>query len=57
MKIWLEKPLIFRGGLVVQVQQSGTGRKYGLEILHQCSKRVKAKSKKVMGTKSYVVPL
>ena len=42
---------------MVQVQQSGTGRKYGLEILHQCSKRVKAKSKKVMGTKSYVVPL
>ena len=35
--------------LLVQVQQVGTGTSYGLEILHQCNKRVKAKSQKIWG--------
>ena len=35
---------------MVQVQ----GAKYGLGIWHQCAKRVKIKSQKVLGTNSYV---
>ena len=38
----------------VQVQQFGTGTSYKLEILHQCSKRVKIKCQKVLGANSYV---
>ena len=37
-----------------QVQQFGTGIRYGLEILHQFNKRVKTKSQKVLGANSYV---
>ena len=35
--------------LLVRVQQFGTGIKNDLEVLHQCSKRVKTKSQKVLG--------
>ena len=31
-----------------------TGTRYKLEILHQCGKRVKAKSQKVLGANPYV---
>ena len=31
-----------------------TGTRYGLENLHQCGKRVKTKSQKVLGFNSYV---
>ena len=40
--------------LLVEVQQRGTGTTYGLEILHQSGKRVKTKSKKVLGATSFV---
>ena len=39
---------------LVQVQQFETGTRYGLKILHQCGKRVKTKSQKVLGTNSNV---
>ena len=42
------------GVLLVQAQQFGTGTKNDLEILHQCSKRVKTKSQKVLGANSYI---
>ena len=34
--------------LLVQVQQFGTRTRYGLEILHQCGKRVKTKNQEVL---------
>ena len=40
--------------LLVQAQQFGTGTKNDLEILHQCSKRVKTKRQKVFGANSYI---
>ena len=42
------------GVVLVQVQQFGTGTMYELEILHQCGKRFKTKSQKVLGANSYV---
>ena len=39
---------------LVQVQQFETGTRYGLKILHQCGKRVKTKSQKVLGANCYV---
>ena len=36
---------------MVKVQWFGTGTSYGLEILHQCDKRVKIKSQKVLRAK------
>ena len=39
---------------LVQVQQFETGTRSELEILHQCGKRVKNKSQKVLGDNSYV---
>ena len=39
---------------LVQVQQLGTDTRYKLEILHQCGKRVKTKSQKVLGANSYI---
>ena len=41
------------GGLVSS-QKFGTGTRYGLEILHQCGKRVKNTSQKCSGANSYV---
>ena len=38
----------------VKVQQFEAGTRYGLEILHQCGKRVKTKSQEVFGANSYV---
>ena len=35
--------------VLVQVQQFGTGIRCDLEVLHQCVKRVKTKSQKVLG--------
>ena len=35
--------------VLVQIQWSGTGTKYGLTIWHQCGKSVKTKSYKVLG--------
>ena len=40
--------------LFIQVQQFRTTTRYGLEILHQCRKRVKTKSQKVLGANFYV---
>ena len=40
--------------LLVQVQQFGTGNRYGLEILHKCGKGVETKIHKVFGATSYV---
>ena len=39
---------------MVQAQELGTGTKYKLEVLHQCGKKVKTKSQKVLGANSYV---
>ena len=39
---------------MIEVQQFGTGTRYGIEILHQCEKKVKTKSQKVLGANSYV---
>ena len=53
IRIWPEKPLFLRGGLgsssIIE-----TETRCGLEILYQRSKRVKTKSQKVLGAKSYV---
>ena len=35
--------VFFWGVVLVEVQQSGTGTSYEIEILHQCGKRVKTK--------------
>ena len=40
--------------LLVQVHQFGTGIRKDLEILHQCSKRVKTKSQDVFGANFYI---
>ena len=40
--------------VLVQVEQFGTGTRYELEILHECGKKVKTKSQKVLGANSYV---
>ena len=53
IRIWPEKPFFLRGSVgwssIIQ-----TGTWYGLEILHQCDERVKTKSQKILGAKSYV---
>ena len=40
--------------LLVKVQWLGTATRYGLEILHQCDKRIKNKSQNVWGANSYL---
>ena len=40
------KNQFFLRGAIVQVQQFETGTKYGLNVLHQCDKRVKLKVRK-----------
>ena len=50
VRIWPEKP-IFWGVLLDQVQQSGTGTRYSLDVLQQCGKRVETNIQKVF---SYV---
>ena len=40
--------------LLVQVQQFGTGIRNDLEILHQCSKRVKTESQEVFGANLFI---
>ena len=53
----LPSPSIYtpvRVTLSFQVQQFGTGTRYGLEIVHQFAKRVKTKSQKISGANSYV---
>ena len=40
--------------LLVQFQQLGTGSMHDLEILHQCAKKVKARSQKILGANSYI---
>ena len=32
--------------LLIEVQEFGTGNRYGLEVSHRCRKRVKTKSQK-----------
>ena len=49
-----QKNRFFWGVVLVQVQWFGTGTRYNLETLHQCGKRVKAKSQKVLQVNSYV---
>ena len=44
-----QKNNLFWSVVLIQVQWFGTATKYGLEILHQSSKRVEAKSQKVLG--------
>ena len=39
---------------LIQVQEFGSGIRYGFEILYQCGKRVKTKSQKVLGSNFYV---
>ena len=40
--------------VLVQVRYFRTDTRYKIEILHQCGKRVKTKSQKVLGPNSYV---
>ena len=40
--------------LLIEVQEFGTGTRYGLEILHQFGKSVKTKSQKVLEANSNV---
>ena len=40
--------------LLVQFQQLGTGSMHDLEILHQCAKKVKDWSQKILGANSYI---
>ena len=54
VRIWREQPFFEREVLLVQVQQFGTGTRCGLEILHQCGKKVKTTNVKVLGANSYV---
>ena len=49
-----QKNHFFWGVGLVQVQLFGTDTKYELEILHQCGKRVKTKSQKVLEANSYI---
>ena len=49
-----QKNCFFWEVVLIQVQQFGTGARYKLEILYQCSKRVKSKSQKVLEANSYV---
>ena len=42
------------GVLLVQVQQFETRTRYGFEILHQCDKRVKSKTKKILEANFYI---
>ena len=57
MKVYKDlasKNTFFEGGVLVQAQQFGTGTRYRLEFLHQWFKRVKSKSKRVLGSNFYV---
>ena len=49
-----KKKQFFKGVVYVQVQWFRTGTRYGLEILQQCGKRVKAKSQKVLRANTYI---
>ena len=49
-----QKNQFFWRVLLAQVQQFGTGTRYGLQILHHCDKSVKTKRQKVFGDNSYV---
>ena len=40
--------------VLAQVQQFGTGTRYGFKILHHCGKRIKTKIQKVLGANFYV---
>ena len=53
IRIWPGKTL-FWGVVLDQVQLFGTGARYDLKVLRQCGKRVKTKSKKVLGVNTYV---
>ena len=48
-----KKNWFFWGVVLVQVQQFGADTRYKLEVLHQCGKRVKTKSQKVLGSNLY----
>ena len=50
--VWSEKQL-FLGILLVQVQQFVIGTSHGLDILHRSGKKVKTKSRKVLGAYFY----
>ena len=54
LKEFGEKNRPFWRVVLVQVQELGTGINYKLEALHQCGKKVKTKSQKVLGANSYV---
>ena len=49
-----QKKQFFWGVLLVKVQWFGTGTEYDVKILHQCGKRVKTTSQKVLGANFYV---
>ena len=49
-----QKKQYFWGVLLTEVQYFRSGSRYGLEILHQCSKRVKTQNKKVLEDNSNV---
>ena len=48
------KTAFFRGLVLLQIPWFGTGIRCKLEFLHQCGKKVKTKSQKVLGASSYV---
>ena len=48
------KTAFFWWVILVQVHEFGTGTRCKLKILHQCGKKFKTKSQKVLGTNSYV---
>ena len=50
----LTRKILFLGVVFVQVQYFGTGTRSELEILHQCGKRVKTKSQKLLWANYYV---
>ena len=49
-----QKNCFFWEVVLVQAQKFGTGTRYELETLHQCSKKFKTKSQKFLGASSYV---
>ena len=53
-KIFDQKKFFFsRQLLLVRVQKFRTGTRYGLEILHQCDKKIKTKRQEVLGVNLY----
>ena len=52
LQVWPEKPLFWQPRF--KFNKIGTVTRYSFEISHQCSKRVKTKSQKLLGANSYI---